>query len=202
MKNKHSSRANISKYRKAQQELESAYNTERQKYIQLQIDQIQSAHINKKAATAWQVVNEVSGRKKSTQGKIKANNQEERIQKWKGHFQGLLGSAPVITDAPIQKIIPEELPIKTGIFTEEELIKVLTNLKNGKACGLDNIPPEVWKTGNFNSILLQFCNEVYTQNTIQAWTEGCILPFPKERRSRTYHQLQRNYTNSYLLQDI
>ena len=53
-------------------------------------------------------------------------------------------------------------------------------MKNGKAAGLDDVPPEVWKIGEFNNILLQSCNAVYNQSLINKWTEGCILPFPKK----------------------
>ena len=37
-------------------------------------------------------VHEVSGRKKSNKGKIKATSDIERIQKWHNHFSELLGS--------------------------------------------------------------------------------------------------------------
>ena len=57
---------------------------------------------------------------------------------------------------------------------------VLKKLKNKKAAGIDEIPPEVWKTGKFNDILLYFCNKMYNGNKIQTWTKSCILPFPKK----------------------
>ena len=63
-------------------------------------------------------------------------------------------------------------------FTKEELDSVLRKIKNRKAAGLDEIPPEVWKTRQFDDILL--CNAVYNQNPIDRWTKGCILPFPKK----------------------
>ena len=52
--------------------------------------------------------------------------------------------------------------------------------KNRKAAGLDKIPPEVWKTRQFDDILLRHCNAVYKQNSIDRWMKGCILPFPKK----------------------
>ena len=180
LKNEDPATENLKKHSNAQKELDQAYNSEQLKYVQHQIDEVESMHINKQASAAWQIVNNISGRKQSSQGKLKASSQDERLQKWKGHFQMLLGNTPTITDSPISKIIPQPLNIKTGPFDNEELERVLKRLKNGKASGLDNIPPEVWKTGNFNDILLKLCNEVYSQKRIQAWTEGCILPFPKK----------------------
>lgn len=41
-----------------------------------------------------------------------------------------------------------------GAFTKNARKTVLKNTKYGKACGLDNIPGEVWKIDDFNDILL------------------------------------------------
>ena len=38
----------------------------------------------------------------------------------------------------------------------------------------------MWKTRKFDDILLRQCNAVYSQNRIERWTMGCILPFPKK----------------------
>ena len=74
----------------------------------------------------------------------------------------------------------KQLYIKLGPFTQEELDSVLRKIKNRKAAGLDEIPPEVWKTTQFDDILLRRCNAVYNQNPIDRWMKGCILPFPKK----------------------
>ena len=69
---------------------------------------------------------------------------------------------------------------------KKNLTQFLEKLKNRKAAGLDEIPPEVWKTRQFDDILLQNCNAVYnqnpidSQNRIERWMKGCILPFPKK----------------------
>ena len=67
---------------------------------------------------------------------------------------------------PITRIISKQLDIKLGPFTQEELDSVLRKIQNRKAAGLDMIPPEVWKTRQFEDILLRHCNAVYNQNTI------------------------------------
>ena len=81
---------------------------------------------------------------------------------------------------PIIRIIIKQLDIKLGPFTQEELDSVLRKIKNKKAAGLDEIPPEVWKTRQFDNILLRHCNAVYNQNLIDRWMKGWILPFPKK----------------------
>ena len=57
---------------------------------------------------------------------------------------------------------------------------VLRKNKNRKAAGLDEIPPEIWKTRQFNDVLLRHSNAVYNQNPIDRWMKECIIPFPKK----------------------
>ena len=99
---------------------------------------------------------------------------------WKQHFENLLENPPKVTHEPITRIVSKQLDIKLGPFTLEELDSVLRKIKNRKAAGLDEIPPEVWKTRQFDDILLRHSNTVYNQNLIDRWMKGCILPLPKK----------------------
>ena len=126
------------------------------------------------------MINEVSRRKSTAKAKLKATNQQERIKLGKQHFENLLGNPPKVTYEPIKRIINKQLDIKLGTFTLEELYSVLRKIKNRKATGLDEIPPEVWKTRLFDNTLLWHCNAVNNQNLIYRWAKGCILPFPKK----------------------
>ena len=135
---------------------------------------------DRQSRMAWQTINEVSRRKNTAKAKLKAANQQERMKLWKQHFENLLGNPPKITYEPITRIISEQLDIKLRPFTQEELDSVHRKIKNRKAAVLDEIPPEVWKTRQFDDILLRHCNAVYNQNPIDRWMKGCILPFPKK----------------------
>ena len=121
----------------------------------------------------------MSRRKSTAKAKLKAASQEEWMHLWKQYFENLLRKPLKITHEPITKIINNQLDIKLGQFMEE-LDSVLRKFKNRKAAGLDEIPPEVWRTREFDNILLWHCNAVYNQKTIDRWTKGCILPFPKK----------------------
>ena len=144
---------------------------------------------DRQSRIAWQTINEVSRRKSTVKAKLKAANQQERIKLWKQHFENLLGNPPKVTDEPITRIISKQFDIKLEPFTQEELDSVLRKIKNRKSAGLDEIPPEVWKTRQFDDILLWHCNAVYNQNPIDRWMKGCILPFPKNGDLR----LAKNY---------
>ena len=180
---------NARKLKKAQYQLAGIYLKERTEYIQNQIDKIRDSVKDKQSRIASQTINEVSRRKSTAKAKLKAANQQERIKLWKQHFENLLGNPPKVTQEPIARIISKQLGIKLGPFTKEVLDSVLRKIQNRKAAGLDEIPPEVWKTRQFDDILLRHCNAVYNQNPIDTWMKGCILPFPKKGDLR----LAKNY---------
>ena len=178
-KNAHHNLANETQFNIAKESLANTYQSEQKKYVESKIKDLKNCADNKQTSTAWQIVNEISGRKKSNRARLKAKDNDDRLNKWRTHFQNLLGNTPLTIDIPIQQI-HQRLNIKLGEFTMDELKRPLSKLKSKKAPGLDNIPPEVWKYCNFDNILLGFCNNVYNGNSIDKWTEGCILPFPKK----------------------
>ena len=65
---------NIDNFIKSQKSLENSYDLEQNNYINIKINEIQTAATNKKSAIAWKTINEVSGRKKSHKVKLKATN--------------------------------------------------------------------------------------------------------------------------------
>ena len=167
---------NTTKLNSARRKLQETYIAEQSKYLQKQIEDITTAADNKKSALSWQIVNRISGRKSTNRSKIKAIDQTERLQKWKYHFSSILGEITIITHQTTVKIVNKELAIEQGPFTLEEIETVLAKTKLNKSAVIDEIPPEVWKSG----YLLAFCNDVFSQKPIEYWTKGCILPFPKK----------------------
>ena len=177
---KNPTNTNARKLEKAQYQLAGIYRKEQTEYIQNQIDKIRDLVEDRQSRIAWQTINEVSRRKSIAKAKVKAASQQERVKLWKQYFKNLQGNPPKVTNEPIARIISKQLDIKLGPFTKEELDSVLRRLKNRKAAGLDEIPPEVWKTRQFVDILLRPCNAVYNQNRRERWMKGCILPFLKK----------------------
>ena len=56
---------------------------------------------------------------------------------WKENSKNLLGKSPQVIDKPIKEIINNQLDIKLGQFTQEELYVVQRKIS------FDKIPPEV-----------------------------------------------------------
>ena len=152
---KNPTNTNARKLKTAQYQLAGIYIKKQTEYIKNQIDKIRDSVKYRQSRIAWQTINEVSRRKSTVKAKLKAPNQQERIKLWKQHFENLLGNPPKVTHEPISRIISKQLNIKLGSFTQEELVSVLRKIKNRKAAGLDEIPPEVWKTRQFDDILLR-----------------------------------------------
>ena len=72
----------------------------------------------------------------------------------------------------------KQLDIKLGPFTQEEPESVLRKIKNRKATGLEEIHPEVWKTRQFDDIMLRHCS--LESKSDRQMDEGIHPPFPKK----------------------
>ena len=175
-KNTYPTKSNITAFKRAQKDLDDTYNTEQQKYILKQIDKISYAATSNQSSLEWQNVNKFSGRKTSPKSKQKASSEKKCLDLWKGDFQSLLGSAPVITDKPVETIVDHDLDITQGNFNIDELIQVLEKLKTRKASGHDDIPPKTWKTGAFMTF--------FWIHAIQSITN---TPLSNERKAVFYH---------------
>ena len=82
----------MNKFINSQESLVNYYDSEQNNYINRKIYKIQKAATNKKFALAWEIINEISGRKKSNnKAKLKANSDNERIKIWHKHLKELLG---------------------------------------------------------------------------------------------------------------
>ena len=87
---------------------------------------------------------------------------------------------PKVTLEAITRITSKQLDIKLGPFTQEGLDSALRKILKSKAAGLNEIPPEVWKSRQFDDILPRDCNAVYNLNPIDRWMKRSILPFLKK----------------------
>jgi hypothetical protein len=165
----------------AVQNLYQVYKLVDEEELVRQVQSIETAHGALRYGEAWKTVNEITGRKKSKEGQVADNSPQERVNTWFNHFQKLLGSPPQVED-PNEEIpnVFEGLEIRDDPFTLEEYRKVKSSLKQGKAAGPDDIPPEVFKSCDFDVICLDFCNEALIKNDKpELWSFMNIIPVPK-----------------------
>ena len=77
----------------------------------------------------------------------------------------------------------DELSIRTGHITGIQIKNVIKKLKNGKAAGCDNVPPEAIKAGGDTSeeVLLDFCDRIWSEEKIpEEWKKGLLIKLPKK----------------------
>ena len=68
---------NMMRVEDAKAELDEAYSKEQKRYVEEKISIIETAHVNHQARLVWATVNEGTSRKKSNEGRIRANSPEE-----------------------------------------------------------------------------------------------------------------------------
>ena len=90
---------------------------------------------------AWDLVKTLSGKKSRSTIFIEG---DDRLKTWENHFKNLLNAdvAAQPDMPPIQKIFDTFSEINCGDLTQDEVDSAIRILKNGKAPGLDGLPPE------------------------------------------------------------
>lgn len=92
-----------------------------------------------------------------------------------------MGNPPEVDD-PDEEIpnVFEDVEIRDDPLDKSEYLKVKASLKLGKAAGPDEIPPEVFKSCDFDDVCLDFCNEALMNNDKpELWSFMNIVPVPK-----------------------
>ena len=167
----------------AKKRLTTSYKTAEECFIETQIHIIENASFSEQHATAWKVMNEVTGRNSANPpGKLKGTIDEKK-QQWKDYFVSLLGQPPNVpeTDFVVSPIVDHLLPIEQGPFTLEELSDAIKHTKRGGAVGVDCIPLEIWENPTFSSYLLELCNIGLTEHIKpKQWSQSAIKPIPKK----------------------
>ena len=72
------------------------FTIKRQIFLFETIQRIEAANAQSEHGRSWKLINELTGRKNTKRGILKASSQEERIKKWHDHFQKLLGQEPLL----------------------------------------------------------------------------------------------------------
>ena len=101
---------------------------------------------------------------------------EDQLGRWKEHFEEVLNRPPP-TDPPILQPGPT-LNINVGDITEMEVATAIRHLKNGKAGGIDNIPPEALKFMDNISVayLCHLLNRIWNEECIpEDWHKGLLV---------------------------
>jgi hypothetical protein len=132
--------------------------------------------------TLYNITRRLSGQRRTMDRPIRDNtgslltNLNSQLEEWRNHFATVLNRDPPVDPPELQ--VNHQLPINTGNITKEGIKRALTRLKNGKAAGSDNIPPEALKAGGQTSIdiLYDLFNTIWTTEEIpEDWLDGLLV---------------------------
>ena len=162
--------------------LKECYGEVEGEFVAKKIRSIERYSVHQNTKKSWDLVNEVTQRKKANCGLIEGGSAVERLKNWENHFVKLLGQPPEVPDEDIViRTINPPLDINIDPFTDSELNLARKQIKEGKAFGEDGISPEVMKRVDLNDIVLKFCNDALDGGDLpDQWKTSLIIPVPKK----------------------
>ena len=127
---------------------------------------------------AWNLVKELSGKRTRSVVFIEG---EDSMKTWDNHFKNLLNASPTAeSETHIEKIFDTFNAIQSGEFSQAEIDAAVRQMRNGKALGLNSLPPEFWKLPKVKKNLCSFCNKTYNGNRPKEWGLSGITPIPRK----------------------
>ena len=107
---------------------------------------------------------------------------EDQLQRWKRYFESVL-NRPAPSQVPDPRPADVPLNINTGPISRGEIGTALTQQKNARAPGVDNIPPEALKEGGPCTVeaLHRILNFVWEKEVIpDDWKRGLLVKLTKK----------------------
>ena len=137
-------------YKVKHQEVKGSVKDDRRHYYDELATRAETAAEQRNMKELYNITRQLSGKSSKSEKPVKDKNgntmttMEDQRQRWAEHFKELLNRPAPETLADIQ---PAEhyLPIDCHTPSEEEIIKAIKTLKNGKSPGPDLIPAEALK---------------------------------------------------------
>ena len=124
------------------------------------------------------------GRLRNLQGHLVSS--EERAETLAEYLEKVQRAVrPTIPPVSHQPLGPT-LPVNTNDITEHEVVCAARKLKSGKACGIDDIPPEFWKTictpgSKACQWAVVLCKKCWSDGCVpQAWHEARVAAIFKK----------------------
>ena len=143
--------------------------------------EMEQASKDGKHSAAWKVIDRMTGRKSRQACSIAADSQQERLRLWRDHFMQLLTSKPPDVALSVLQVHEGTLPIDEGPFSLDEIATAASQLKTGKACGMDSVPPELLKLTGIHEILLPVFNQAFETGVVpEEWKVSGIIPIFKK----------------------
>ena len=119
---------------------------------------------------------------KDKDGQSISDLEKHKRWRWLEHFEELL-NWPAPTDPPDIRPANSDVTIDCSAPTKGEIQNAIKQLRNGKAVGPDNIPPDALKVDIRTNmeLLYPLFNKVWEEEQIPtAWKEGYLIKLPRK----------------------
>ena len=175
------------RYQELNREVKRRCRRDKRAYVEAEAERAEEAGKRGDARTLYEITRKLSGRFQNTckpvrnEAGVLLRTAEEEMHRWREHFQTVLNHEEPINPPEVEP--NDELNIRTGHVTRIEIKNAIKKLKNGKAAGCDNIPPEAIKAGGDTSeeVLLGLCNRIWSEEKIpEEWRKGLLIKLPKK----------------------
>ena len=136
----------------------------------------------------YDITKKLSGKYNKTERPVKDKqgktipSTEQQMNRWAEHFEELL-NRPAPPNPPEIQPANADLPISCDNPTKDEIRKAITQLKNGKAAGPDDIPAEALRADIETSVELLYplFVKIWEEEEIPTeWKEGHLVKIPKK----------------------
>ena len=164
----------------ATRSLAQLYTDKEEAFYASMASEVEQASKDGKHSAAWRVIDQMTGRKRRQTCSIAADTQE-RLSLWRDHFKQLLTSKAPDVALPVLQVHNGTLPVDEGHISLSEIATAASQLKTGKACGIDSIPSELLRLTNIQEILSLVLNQAFETAVVpEEWKVSGIVPILKK----------------------
>ena len=175
-------------YKEAHREVKQRLKKDKKDFIEGLAAEAEQAAYSGNMKQLYDITKRLTGRFNNPERPVKdkqgntANSLEQQMSRWTEHFEELL-NRPAPLNPPDIDPAEVDLPINCEKPTREEIRRAISQMKNGKAAGPDDIPAEALKADLEASveILHPLFERIWEEEEIpEDWKEGHLIKLPKK----------------------
>uniref|UniRef100_A0A8D9ADY8 Craniofacial development protein 2 n=1 Tax=Cacopsylla melanoneura TaxID=428564 RepID=A0A8D9ADY8_9HEMI len=172
-------------------EVKRSFRADKRKWAEDLATKAQEAEREGDIRELYKITKTLSNRKIKQQKPVKNSEgnliieEAEQLERWREHFEEILNqhSTTQITDVENSSLETVDQNISVGPPTKQEIVNAIRELKNSKAPGNDNLPPEVFKQDPITSANILhpiFCEIWENEQIPKEWKKGLLVKLPKK----------------------
>ncbi|XP_039278781.1 uncharacterized protein LOC120350258 [Nilaparvata lugens] len=178
-------------YSRTEKEVKKCVRRDHRKYVDDMAARAEQAARIGDSKELYRITRALSKRSYRNDGPVKSKegqlltSKDEQLERWREHFMEIFNRQNEIEDH--EEIEHRDGPVVTDIEwevpTKDEVKKAISEMKNGKAPGSDNISPDVLKVDVETSadILYPLITKIWEEERVPAeWKTGTIMKIPRK----------------------